>query len=108
VSEFETYPGDRQVSAPAKAEETEQDQRDAVLEAVLAVVGEHPEGCTSQDVEHAVPGKLLREGRPAVTMSRDRVKALLRELAGQDKIHSRRGQATVLYFCGKAEAGHAE
>lgn len=95
MSEFETY--------------LEQDQREAMLEAALAVVAEHPEGCTSQDVEHAVPGKLARQSRPAVTMSRDRAKALLRELAGQDKIHSRRGQATVLYFPGKAaEASHAE
>jgi hypothetical protein len=104
VSEFEIYPGGRQVS-----EETDQAQRDAMLAAVLAVVGEHPEGCTSQDVEHAVPGKMLRQGRPAVTMSRDRAKALLRELAGQDKIHSQRGQATVLYFSGAArEASGAE
>jgi hypothetical protein len=91
------------------SEETDQDQRDVVLAAALAVVGEHPEGCTSQDVEHAVPGKLRRQGRPAVTMSRDRAKALLRELAEQGKVHSQRGQATVLYFPGKAaEASHAE
>jgi hypothetical protein len=90
-------------------EAAEQEQQEAVREAVLAVVTEHPDGCTSQDVEHAVPARLQQQGRPAVTMSRDRAKALLRELAGQDKIYSRRGQATVLYFAGTAgEAGHAE
>jgi hypothetical protein len=101
---MEIFPGGRHVS-----EETDQDRQQEVLEAALAVVADHPEGCTSQDVEHAVPGRLRRQGRPAVTMSRDRAKALLRELAGQDKIHSRRGQATVLYFPGTAaEASHAE
>jgi len=92
------------------SEETGQDRREEVLEIVAEVVAEHPEGCTSQDVEHAVPAKLLHRGRPAVTMSRDRAKAVLRELAGQGRVHSRRGQASVLYFPGAAqeETVHAE
>lgn len=88
------------------SEEAGQHQDEVLEEVVLEEVTEHP-GATAQEVAHAVPSALLRKGRPAVTMSRDRALGVLRTLEQAGKVTRRTGQASVGFYPAP-EASHAE
>lgn len=68
-----------------------------LLEAAEAAVKDQP-GITSADLEHVIPGKMLASGHPAVIMSRDKAKAVMRALEGQGRITRRTGQAQVRFY----------
>jgi hypothetical protein len=70
---------------------------DEVLAAAEAAVRDQP-GITSADLEHVIPVRMLASGHPAVIMSRDRAKAIMRVLEGQGRIERRTGQARVEFY----------
>lgn len=79
---------------------------DEVLDAAEAAVQEKP-GITSADLEHVIPGKMLASGHPAVIMSRDKAKAIMRVLEGQGRIERRTGQARVSFYPAQEEISDA-
>jgi hypothetical protein len=102
VSEFEVHPGPGVKPASPPAGEFPA----AVLDAAEAAVRERP-GITSADLEHVIPGKMLASGHPAVIMSRDRAKAIMRVLEGQGRIERRTGQARVGFYPAREETSDA-
>lgn len=74
---------------------------DEVLAAAEEAVRERP-GITSADLEHVIPGKMLASGHPAVAMSRDKAKAIMRVLERQGRIERRTGQARVGFYLPEA------
>ena len=70
-------------------------------EAALAAVRKRP-GLTSADVTHLLPVMLAEAGLPARALSRDQVKALLRELEQRAAVTRRAEQARVGFYPAEA------
>jgi hypothetical protein len=75
-----------------------------LLDAAETAVKGQP-GITSGEVSHAVPTEMLRRGRPAVTMSRDKAKALLQALEREGKVTRRTAQARVGFYPAQEDIG---